>query len=150
MYRCTFVWLMTASPHRSVLKILLIALLFMLIGTGLELYLLDHYEDAWQLIPLICIGAALAGMVWVMSKPSGLSLRIFKGILGLSALSGLVGVYLHMKANYEFELEIKPGAQGWDLFTESLSGALPALAPGSMIALALIGYTYTLLIKQQT
>ncbi|MDX1314396.1 MAG: hypothetical protein R3356_02740, partial [Eudoraea sp.] len=45
--------------------------------------------------------------------------------------------------------EMTPSAKGWDLFVESLSGALPALAPGSMIVLALIGYSYLILLKQK-
>tara|TARA_B100000767_G_scaffold269985_1_gene292810 strand:+ start:1707 stop:1856 length:150 start_codon:yes stop_codon:yes gene_type:complete len=44
---------------------------------------------------------------------------------------------------------MKPTANFWELFSESLSGALPTLAPMSMIVLALIGYSYLILIKQQ-
>jgi hypothetical protein len=74
---------------------------------------------------------------------------LFKVILGCTALSGIYGTFLHLRANYEFELEMKPNARDWDLFIESLSGALPTLAPGSMIVLALIGYSYILLLKQK-
>lgn len=115
----------------------------------MELYLLDHYEDIQQLIPLICIGVALLVLVALIKRPTERIKRLFKLVLGLTALSGLYGTYLHLKANYEFELEMTPTAAGWDLFVESLSGALPALAPGSMIALALIGYSYLILLKQQ-
>ncbi|MEO1715042.1 MAG: hypothetical protein AAFU60_17060, partial [Bacteroidota bacterium] len=66
----------------------------------------------------------------------------------LTALSGVYGAYLHLQANYEFEQEMRPSAENWDLLVESLSGALPALAPASMIVLALIGYSYSMLIKQ--
>jgi len=44
---------------------------------------------------------------------------------------------------------MKPTATKWELFSESLSGALPTLAPMSMLVLALIGYSYLILIKQQ-
>ena len=146
----TFVWLMQKIQHRSANKILVVTLLFMVIGTAMELYLLDHYEDSLQLIPLLCLAAALLSFAVVLFRPSSHSLVVFKAVLGLNALSGLVGIYLHLEANYEFELEMKPGAAGWELFTESLAGALPALAPGSMIALALIGYSYTLLINKKS
>ena len=130
-------------------RIIVVALLFMLSGTAMELYLLDHYEDVLQLIPLLCIGASILVMMILFFRRNKLVVRIFKLILGLTALSGFYGVFLHMQANYEFELEMKPTASGWDLFSESLSGALPSLAPGSMIVLALIGYSYIILLKQK-
>ena len=137
------------SQDYSLRRIIIVALLFMLIGTGLELYLLDHYEDVFQLIPLLCIGSSVLGMIVLLIRGTKLFVGIFKLILGLTALSGFYGIYLHMQANYEFELEMKPTAKGWDLFSESLSGALPSLAPGSMIVLALIGYSYLILLKQK-
>ena len=51
--------------------------------------------------------------------------------------------------SFTFEQDMKPTANFWELFLESLSGALPTLAPMSMIVLALIGYSYLILIKQQ-
>lgn len=130
-------------------RVIAIAFLFMALGVGMELYLLDHYEDTKQLIPIICIAAALLGALILFNRRNKASQAAFKWILFLTALSGVYGVYLHLQANYEFELEMKPSLSGWDLFTESLSGALPALAPASMIALALIGYSYYLLLKHQ-
>jgi len=122
---------------------------FMLLGVGLELYLLNHFEDTLQRIPLFCIGSALLILAILLFKRSALLLTLFNIVLCCTALSGIYGTFLHLKANYEFELEMKPTASSWDLFVESLSGALPALAPGSMIVLALIGYSYTLLLKQK-
>ncbi len=127
---------------------IIVALLFMLIGTAMELYLLDHYEDGLQLIPIICIGAALLLVIILSFRKTSLLLGLFQILLVLTALSGVYGVFLHLRANYEFELEMKPSAKGWALFVESLAGALPTLAPASMIVLALIGYSYLLLIKQ--
>ena len=127
----------------------MVALLFMMIGTAMELYLLDHYEDTLQLIPILCIGASLITLIILFFRRTKWTLGTYKLLLGLTALSGVYGAFLHLKANYEFELEMKPTVQGWDLFMESLSGALPALAPGSMIVLALIGYSYLILLKQQ-
>ena len=129
-------------------QVILAALLFMLLGTALELYLLDHYEDTLQLIPLLCIGIAVVLLFVLFFQRTRLLLRIFNLVLGLTALSGFYGAFLHLQANYEFELEMTPTASGWELFVESLSGALPALAPGSLIVLALLGYSYILLLKQ--
>ncbi len=130
-------------------KLIMSALLFMMVGTALELYLLDHYEDTLQLIPMLCIGASIIILVVLLYRRTKWTIRLYKLILALTALSGIYGTFLHLQANYEFELEMKPTAKAWDLFVESLSGALPALAPGSMILLALIGYSYLILLKQQ-
>ncbi|WP_445383646.1 hypothetical protein [Robiginitalea sp. IMCC43444] len=125
------------------------AFLFMAIGILMELYLLGHHEDTQQLIPILCIAASLL-LAWVLFfQPTRLLQRLFKVVLGLTALSGVYGTYLHLLANYEFEQEMAPGAERWELFMESLSGALPALAPASMIVLALIGYSYLILLKQK-
>ena len=115
----------------------------------MELYLLNHYEDTLQLIPLLSIGLSLILLLVLLFNSSRLNIKLFKASLLITALSGLYGSYLHLESNYEFELEMKPTAGSWDLFVESLSGAIPALAPGSLIALALIGYSYTLLLNKK-
>lgn len=129
-------------------QVLVVALVFMMIGTATELYLLDHYEGTLQLIPLLCIGATLVATGALFFRRTPFLFGLFQLLLGLTALSGVYGAFLHLRANYEFEQEMKPTADGWHLFVESLSGALPSLAPASMIVLALVGYSYLLLIKR--
>ena len=133
----------------GVKRVILLALLFMLFGTLMELYLLDHYEDTLQLIPALCIGGALINLFVLFFRRSQVIINLFKLVLVLTSLSGIYGAFLHLQANYEFEQDMKPTANFWELFSESLSGALPTLAPMSMIVLALIGYSYLILIKQQ-
>ena len=129
-------------------QVIVLALLFMMIGTLLELYLLDHYEDTWQLIPILCIGAALVNLFILFFRRSQVVITLFKLVLVLTSFSGIYGVVLHLQANYEFEQDMKPTANFWALFSESLSGALPTLAPMSLLVLAFIGYSYLILIKQ--
>jgi hypothetical protein len=118
-------------------------------GTVLELYLLSHYETLFQLIPILCIGLVSVNVIILVFHRTRVIQTLFKFILVITALSGFYGTYLHLVANYEFELEMKPTANNWDLFLESLSGAYPALAPFSMTVLALIGYSYLILINQK-
>ena len=59
-----------------------------------------------------------------------------------------MGVVLHLNSNYEFEKEMKPSSDSWVLFVESLSGALPALAPLNLVILSMVGYSYILILKQ--
>ncbi|TDQ33363.1 hypothetical protein [Zeaxanthinibacter enoshimensis] len=130
-------------------QVIVAALLFMMVGTGLELVLIDHYEDLLQLIPLVCIALAMVLVLVLLFYRTRFTIGFFKLVLGVSALSGLYGTFLHLQANYEFEQEMQPTADDWHLLVESLSGALPALAPGSMIVLALLGYSYITLINQK-
>ena len=137
------------SKDPDLRHVVTVALLIMMVGTALELYLLEHYEDVQQLIPLLCIGACLLIILILLFRRTRPLMELFKVVLGLSAISGLYGTFLHLQANFEFEQEMKPTTGGWELFVESLSGALPTLAPGSMIVFALLGYSYLLLLKKQ-
>ena len=133
----------------SAKQLVLIALLFMTTGMLLELYLLGHYEDNYQLIPLFGIAIALIISVVLNFRASKMIQNLFKLVLILISLSGIYGVYLHLQANFEFEKEIHPTLNNSSLFLESISGALPTIAPLSLIVLALIGYTYLILINQK-
>ena len=70
-------------------------------------------------------------------------------MLVLTTFSGVYGVVLHLQSNFELEQDMKPTAGFWQLILESLSGALPTLAPMSLVVLACIGYSYLILIQQQ-
>ena len=137
------------SERYSLKKVIVSAFLFMTIGTLLELYLLNHYENILQLIPVFCIAIALINSMFIYFRRSKASFNIFKIVLFLTSISGISGVFFHLQANYGFEQEIKPTANFWELFLESISGAFPVLAPLSMVVLALIGYSYLILINQK-
>jgi|TARA_B110000444_G_scaffold42268_1_gene38183 amino acid permease len=137
------------SEKYSLKHVIVLAFLFMMIGTLLELYLLNHYENILQLIPVLCIAIALINSIFIYFRRSKASNNIFKIVLFLTSISGISGVFFHLQANYEFEQEIKPTANSLELFLESISGAFPVLAPLSMVVLALIGYSYLILINQK-
>ena len=124
-------------------KMLLAVFLLGAVGTGVELVLLEHYSEPYQLIPL---GMILIGIVvlaaWCLSGAPAV-LRAFQGSMLLFILAGALGVYLHFDSNVEFELEMNPSAGGWPLVWASLTGAMPALAPGTMVHLGLVGLLFT-------
>lgn len=132
----------------SVKRIIIAALSFMMLGTLLELYLLNHFEDWLQFIPFVCIFASAIMMIVLMLKQSEIIQKLFVFLMIATAMCGMYGIYLHLSVNFQFEQEMTPSHSNWDLFVESLSGAIPTLAPGSLIVLALIGYSYIKLIKQ--
>ena len=113
------------------------------IGVAAELLLIEHYEEIWQLSPLLLLLAALLALAWYGLRRSAAALRAFRVVMLLFVASGFVGVLLHYKGNTEFELERNPAIAGLALVWESVRGATPALAPGTMIQLALIGLAYT-------
>ncbi|MGH9257429.1 MAG: hypothetical protein ACRD3C_22945 [Vicinamibacterales bacterium] len=129
----------------------MLAALFLLgsIGTAAELVLMEHTEGVWQNVPLALIAIGCIGLAAVALKRGGVQLRAFQLILGLFVASGVAGILLHYQGNTEFELELNPDAAGIELFWESMKGATPALAPGTMILLGAVGLGYAYLIEPE-
>ena len=128
---------------RALRGALLAILLLGVVGTLAELYLLEHTEDVWQLLPLWLLGASLVVIALLFVVPGSSMMRLFQALTALSVVSGFVGIWLHYQGNAEFELEMYPSLAGVDLLRESLSGATPVLAPGTMMLLGLIGLVYS-------
>jgi hypothetical protein len=128
---------------RVVRRILLVTFVLGLAGTGLELLLLEHFEDWRQMIPLGLIACALLVLVWHGVSRGPAPVQVLQVVMLVFVLAGVLGLTLHYRGNAEFELEMYPDRTGFKLFKEAMMGATPALAPGTMIQLALIGLAYT-------
>lgn len=121
--------------------------LFSCTGLLLELLLLSHIESVWQRIPLSLLALGILLQVLAYKWP----LRGLRKItLALMALSGLLGIYLHLHNNYEFAAELYASADPLSLLLQSLSGAVPALSPAAMIMVAGIGYLHLQLANTNT
>jgi hypothetical protein len=60
--------------------------------------------------------------------------------MAIAIITGAVGVVLHYRANMEFQLELDPSLSGVALMMKVLEAkAPPALAPGNMMLLGLVG-----------
>jgi hypothetical protein len=127
----------------NIRRILLIIFTVGLVGTAIELLLLEHTEKVAQLTPLALIAIGAAALAWSFAARRPASMRVLQLTMMLFVLSGLVGIFLHYRGNVEFELEMYPSLKGLSLFKKSIQGATPALAPGTMIQLGLIGLAYT-------
>jgi len=117
----------------------------MVLGTtGLiaELLLLDHTESLDQWIPLISLVAGLVATIAAWLKPNPSTLGVFKIIMVVFVAAGLFGVYLHYAGNSEWALERDPGLRGRPLIWKALKGATPALAPGALAQLGLLGLIF--------
>lgn len=104
--------------------------------------MLEHTDGWWQLTPLLLMGVALSVLVWHGAGGARASVRGIQLVMLLFILSGFTGTLLHYKGNVEFELERDPTLSGLALFWNTMSGATPALAPGTMTLLGLIGLLY--------
>lgn len=113
-------------------------------GTIIELLLLAHDEDATQMIPLVLLAAGLAVGVWNAASASRASVRTLQLLMVLFIAGGLAGIFYHYQANAEFQLEMDPALGGSALLWKVLQAkAPPALSPGLMVQLALIGLAYS-------
>jgi hypothetical protein len=113
-------------------------------GTVADLLLTGHIEDVWQIVPIALLAASAVVVVWLAAGGGAAIVRAHQGVMALFIASGLVGTFLHFRANIEFELEMYPGLSGFDLFWKAIQGASPpSLAPGAMVALGLLGLIYT-------
>jgi hypothetical protein len=114
-----------------------------LVGTGTELVLLEHYEQALQFIPLVLIVAAVAAIVWHVMRHHTASLRALQIVMALFVLAGFAGVAAHFHGSAEYQLELDPAMSLWDLLVKVMHAkAPPLLAPGMMLQLGLLGLAY--------
>jgi hypothetical protein len=133
------------DPYAPLRRLLLALVVAGAGGLALELLLLEHYDSPWQWAPLALLALVLlvGGAAAVRVRPGRRLLRTFQGLMTLCAAAGVLGVYLHYRGNVEFERESDPTRSGLVLFWEAIRGATPALAPGALAQLGLLGLAVT-------
>ncbi len=130
----------TAADSGPTLRtLILLVLAFGIVGVLAELVLIEHTEGRKQWVPLVTLVAGLIAVTLRLLRHSRLTERLMQGVMSVFVLTGVLGVYFHIEGNRAFELEIFPTMSGSELFWESMKGATPALAPGTMVLLGLIG-----------
>lgn len=128
-----------AGGEGAIRRMLLVLVLLGGAGLTAELVLLEHTEDAWQWAPFVVLGGALLAGAALATRPTRATVRLFQALMALLVLTGLLGIYLHYRGNEAFELEMDEAARGLDLLWRALRGATPALAPGALVQLGLLG-----------
>jgi hypothetical protein len=129
---------------RGLRRLLAVILLVGMSGTTVELLLLRHVEDALQLVPVVLLLAGIAGVAWHASTKSPASATAVRLLMALFVIAGLAGIYFHFAANVEFQKETDPSLVGRALVWRALEATVPpALAPGVMLQLGLVGLAYT-------
>jgi hypothetical protein len=132
------------DAQKPLRRFLLAILVLGLAGTAAELLITNHTEDAWQWVPLALIGMALLAVAWHEAAPcAAASHWLLRAVLVLFLGSGVAGIALHWRGKVEFQLESDPSLSGWKLIrTAAESKTPPALAPGVMLQLGLVGLAY--------
>jgi hypothetical protein len=129
---------------RASLRQLILALVFLgIVGLEIELALLRHADSAAKWIPHIALFLGLIVTTVAYFRPRRGVLKLFQIVMALYLLVGALGVYFHLRGNIEFALERDPALSGLRLLWKALRGASPALAPGALAQLGLLGLLYT-------
>lgn len=123
-------------------RLLLGLLLLGHLGLGAELLLLGHTEEPAQWVPIAVLAVGLGAATLQALRPGPGPLAALLGVMVLQILAGGVGVALHYRGNVEFALEQAPALAGTALVAKALTGAFPALAPGALVQLGLVGLAY--------
>lgn len=119
-------------------------------GTAVELLLLKHDETRIQIIPLVLLAAGLVAVLVHALRPTAASAGAVQVTMAAFIAAGTAGLYFHYRASVEFQLESDPSLAGRALLMKALEAkAPPALAPGVMIQLGLLGLAYTLRHKER-
>lgn len=115
-----------------------------LCGVETELLLLQHDEEWRQIIPLAIVALSLLVLVVQLTRPSAAGITTFRILMVVMVATGLLGVYFHYQGNLEFQLEMDASQTGWALLKKVLEAKTPpALAPGTLSQLGLLGLLYT-------
>ena len=124
-------------------QLLLAVILLGIVGLQVELALLRHADSFQQWIPHVVLMIGLLSTSTVYIRPGPATLRPFQVIMVIFLVVGALGVYLHLIGNVEFARERNPSLSGTAMVWKVLRGATPALAPGALAQLGLLGLLYT-------
>jgi hypothetical protein len=136
--------LMPSRFTRASVRQLLLALVVIgIVGLEVELALLRHAESFSQWIPHVTLFIGLLTTAAVYFRPGPRTLRVFQVLMIVFLIVGALGVYFHLHGNVEFAQERDPSLSGVRLLWKALRGASPALAPGALAQLGLLGLLYS-------
>ena len=135
-----------ASAERLLRRGLAILALIGTAGVVVELVLLRHWKGAGQLAGWAGVAALVLGVVAVRMIGSPRGVRAVRVLAGVALLVGLVGVALHVHANYEWGPADSVYGPSWEttalpirlfLAATDTIGKAPAVAPGALSFVAL-------------
>ncbi|HEX8363635.1 MAG TPA: hypothetical protein VF613_26175, partial [Longimicrobium sp.] len=88
---------MAPDPNHPLRRILLVIYFIGLVGLAAELFLLEHFDDVWQWVPLVLLGAGLLAGLAVALRPGRAVILSFRALMAAFVAAGGVGAYLHLR-----------------------------------------------------
>jgi hypothetical protein len=126
---------------------LLRPLILVIMGIGTlgilgELLLLEHYrfDSQWIAVTLTVLTGVCS--VTLVFNLNARVMRVVQLALLLVVLGSAFGVLEHVKTNYD-RMEKGSNVSGLSLIWQALKGSAPALAPGALAQLGLLGLLFT-------
>lgn len=117
---------------------------FVMCAVETELFLLKHHEEWRQVVPLVLVAVAAVVLVAQLIRPFAAGIITLRVLMVLMVATGLLGVYFHYAGNLEFQMEMDATQHGWALMRKVLEAKTPpALAPGALAQIGLLGLLYT-------
>lgn len=130
----------TLAVIRRVLSLLLFVAL---VGTFIELLLLEHDESVLQVIPLVLLAFGAVALASTTLRPRMIVVTLFRVVMVLLIVTGALGLALHYRANLEFQQDLTPELGSMELFWKVMAAkAPPALAPAVLAQLGCLGLVY--------
>ena len=133
----------TAEILRRLRRFLLLLTVSLFAGALVELWLVGHTEDVIQLVPFVASLVGIVVCLLVFFWPSTGTIQVMRIWMVVVVLGTLLGVYLHIEGNVDFEREVDPQATTSKLILQGLGGGNPLLAPGILAIAALIAAAAT-------
>jgi hypothetical protein len=126
------------------LRLFLLALASLLFaGTLLELWFVNHTEDAIQWLAFVFAGLGLLVTLAVLARRGPTTVALLRWSMLLVIVGSLFGIYEHVYNNVAFEREIQPNATLSQLIWKGVAGANPLLAPGTLAVAGLLSLAGT-------
>ncbi|HVQ38527.1 MAG TPA: hypothetical protein VMS31_13400 [Pyrinomonadaceae bacterium] len=124
-------------------RFLLVLSVLLLGGTVIELLLVNHREDAVQLIPFFLCGLGVIALLLVWLRPRRRTVQGLRLTMLLVIVGSVFGIYEHFANNLAFQREIRPSATMSEVLMSAVAGGNPLLAPGMLAVAAMLALAAT-------
>ena len=134
------------SPAETLFRLqrfLLLLSILLLIGTVVELLLVNHKEDLVQLTPFFLCGLGAVAALLALFRPRRATVLTLRLCMALVVCGSLFGIYEHFANNVAFQREINPSAPIRDVLVHAVAGGNPLLAPGTLAVAAVLALAAT-------
>lgn len=132
-----------AEVLRRLRRFLLLLSIMLFGGALIELWLVDHTKEVFQLAAFVLAGAGSLAALLALLRPGRASVQILRACMIVIVFGSIFGVYEHVAGNVAFEQEIHPDAGNAQLLSRGLRGGNPLLAPGVLAIAAVVAWSAT-------